>query len=262
MIWSLLVACAPPLAPSQDLSADEARLSTLPPDVTVVASVDAAALRDVPAVRRERLDEILSAAGATSDDVDRVVLGCGEDGCAALAEGRFAPEVGLDVGTSLGRVAVRRLDGSRMAVGDRSALRRIAADATSGAEGLDPAALEGRIPAGDAWLLLRHPEVLSEQAAARLERAPLWQDVAGDLREAWATHGARAEGISSVAVSLDAGERVIRARAVCDSDAVARRLHLEIEAWKALHAGSEGEIVREGAVLEWTRDASALWGAP
>jgi hypothetical protein len=250
LILPWLLACAAP-PPTLDVSGDP-MLATLPSDVTIVGRVDLAAMRSGPfsALAADLDARMAETAGA---EADRLALGCGDDGCAVLGEGRIGS--GLDAPTGLGRLAARRLDEERFVVGDRSAIRRIAANARDGIEGLDPDTLAGRIPAGDAWVLLRNPAVLAEQAAARLERAPdpLWADVAADVSSAWDQHADDLSGVQSVALSVDGGSGEVRLRAVCDSPNDARDLRWAFEAWRALHPthpASSADVTLSGGLLE------------
>ena len=247
---ALLIACAG-VSPSLEVG-DDAMLAALPADVTVVGGIDAAALVAPDA------DDLLADAGLAREDGDAIRFGCGWDGCAALAEGRFGelrrPAVslprsrerahGFDVPTGLGRVAVRRLDSTRLVAGDPAALRRVAL----GGSTFDLASLDGRVPDGDAWVLLRDPATLSEQAAWRLDGRAA--DLAEQVRAAWAEHGDEAARVESVAVAWDDG--TVRVRAICVDAASCRGLATRFRAWRLLHPEVDGRLVVDGAVLELT----------
>lgn len=184
----LLLACAPDtLAPDAAVTGD-AMLAALPADVTLVASVDMAAL---PEALRAPARDALRRAGVPA--VERGRLGCGGAGCVALLEGDFAGMAlereeavqadgavvarvapargtlpGLDAWTRAGEpLALRRLAPGKLVVGDRAAVRAAAAARRGG---FHVEQLTGAIPEGAAWVAARDLDRLLDQADDRLAR--------------------------------------------------------------------------------------------
>lgn len=252
---ALLVACAPDtLGPSRPVEAD-AMVRALPADAAVVLGVDLAAVRATPAweaaverwIDAEAFDGAM-AAWTGGDGPRRVRAACGADGCVALAEGDFAAlspallaEAGADLGVRPRRhgadvragghdLVARRLGPTKGVVGDRAAVRRLAAAHADGAPGFDAAALAGIVPAGDVWVALADPTVA---------------DGIDDVE------------VAAVALALDpdAPTGTLRARArMVDAAAAHRRAAALSAAWAPLAAryALDADIVAVGATVEMT----------
>lgn len=243
MTWWLL-ACAPSLGPDLAVGGD-AMLAALPADVTVVGGLAPGVLADADtravaarfgldpaAIDRRLADAGLDGAGA----IDRAVFGCGDAGCAALLEGRFAaldvgavadgtPARALASGTDAVELVDRRgqrfvfgrLAPDRAVAGDRAALRAIDDAARDGAS-LDPAVFAGVVPAGDVWVAARDPRRFVAQARVRGERAGAASLVAG----LDALAAAPLDHVEAVAAALSVGPVAeLRVRAVLTDTATA-----------------------------------------
>lgn len=200
-----LLACAapPPSADAVDVAGDP-RLAALPAESTVIASVDlpdlaagvgaATLLRDA-GVDVEPLRALAEAGvGVSGFRARDARLGCAESGCIVLLEGNFSADgveglagavaarmpvtegggelPGFDVAMPDGSAWVlRALAEDKAVFGEREAVREVWEAQRSGAAGFDAASLAGRVPRGEAWMLMRDPARVEAAAARRAERA-------------------------------------------------------------------------------------------
>jgi hypothetical protein len=238
VLAAFLAGCSqPPLSPTRTLEGDP-MIVALPPGLTVVGGAELAALdrgglaSSFAAFAGVTPSEAPSLAGADAATLDRLVLGCGEHGCLALAEGDLggvdwctvaqssaaeapaselrcsaASEPGLDGSMPGGEpLALRQLSPTKLVLGDRAAVRAAypLAGERAGA-GFDPAALEGLVPQGTLWLAAHEPSRMALQAARRLEQhgSPQALSLASELRDAVACCSDRLEDIAAVALAVD-----------------------------------------------------------
>lgn len=188
-----LLACA---APDPAHGTVDPTLRALPADVSVVARLEAAALRDAPGLDlllasagldRAEIDRTIRELGPSAgvNTLDRVTLGCGPDGCVALVEGdlagatpraahapglRLVPTAnGMDGRTRAGEnVVVRKLSPRKAVAGDRAAARAAWEVKRGERDGLRPA--DAEVPAGDAWIWVRDRDAAEADLTARAER--------------------------------------------------------------------------------------------
>lgn len=238
----LLVGCSQPtLAPSRTLL-DDPMLAALPSGVTLIGGADMAALDDswLADSFKERTGVSPTAApqlvGADTASAERLVLGCGDHGCLALAEGELdgldwcaladrhaldkpvdelrcsAPsEPGLDARLPGGEpLAMRQLSPTKLVFGDRAAVRSAyplasSRNDTEGPAAFDPAVLEGLVPQGALWMVAHEPSRVALQAARRLEQNGSAQalDMALELRAAVDCCSDQLEDVVAVALAVD-----------------------------------------------------------
>lgn len=264
-----LLACAETAPPASVAVAADERLATLPADSTLVASIDLPALAAESGAMSLLVDAgvdpapllALAEAGAGVEGfrVRDARLGCGGTGCVALLEGAFT-QTGVDAATEgLEDAAgdteadwvLRRLSAYKAVFGDRGAVREVWEAQRSGAAGLDVAALEGRIPVGGLWVLVRDIERFEAQAAARAGQVR--PEGAAQVHEGVARARAQVpslDRVETLAASFTSAG-VLRARAVCMDDAAAIDVELRLRAAALDAKGLEGATVsRSGLVVE------------
>ncbi|GDX80777.1 hypothetical protein LBMAG42_25880 [Deltaproteobacteria bacterium] len=279
LVLLTLMACAEPTAPASVSVANDERLATLPLDSTLVASIDLPALAAgsgvVSLLREAGMDPapLLAlaevGAGVEGFRVRDARLGCGGSGCVALLEGGFTP-AGVERATDAvadavadaeaerasvanGDWVLRRLSAQKAVFGDREAVREVWEAVRSGAPGLDVAALEGRVPDGGLWVLVRDVERFEAQAAARA--GAVRPDGAARVHAGLArarTQLPSLDRVETLAASVSA-TGLLHARAVCADEAAAMDLELRLGAAGLEAKGLEGVAVsRSGATVEVT----------
>ncbi len=281
-----LVLCAlaagcnpPPPGPSRVLS-DDPMVAALPPSVTLLGGADLAALDRgaLAAPFAERLGLLPSATpqlmGFGAGHAQRLVFGCGDHGCLALAEADLAradwcalaersaergaeaslrcsdpSEPGLDGALPSGDpLALRQLSPTKLVLGDRAAVRSAYPRASERGPALAPAAfdpspLEGLIPEGALWVVAHRPGRLTRQATRRLEQhgSPRALALVETLDDALECCSDRLEDVEAVAAAVDAGDELtLTLRITCRDGLTARGVEraLEDRLERALDEGS------------------------
>ena len=238
MMFLVMLACGSPqtLLDSLDPAA-EPLLQHAPEGSTVLLGLDLVALADSAPGRRwmarhegdlltldARFQERF---GVAPTDLERAALSCDEVGCSWLFEGDLSGLLLDSVGGQLAHESVpvrdvrllpghdallfraedgtplrlQRLDDRRLAVGHGPAVKQ---------RGSGVSGLEGAIPRGQAWLVLRHPEQLREQVQTYLSwrGTPEALQTAEKVDRAWGLRPELLDRVEVVALSVAADERL------------------------------------------------------
>lgn len=267
-----LAGCASPGLVSDASLGEHPMLRSLPAHVSVVGGSSSSALG---------VDALLSLVGSGLPSVDALVVGCGDHGCVALAEGvdgallangRSVELAGRLRPSKRARASqLRVVDlgddkwvvGNGRAVSDQLAVWRRELGAPQGALH-DPSWLTGLVPDGGAWLAARTPQVLVAQAfdvgdrvGVRLTADPSQEASVHELA-AQVAHYVDAVAVALVADAAgDAETRVVvRVRAVnaraAQQLALVARVQLDrtsLPAWVLAH-----QLVRDGDRVELVLD--------
>jgi hypothetical protein len=256
----MALACGSPsqlLAPVQ--LRDEALARELPAQATVLGSVHLDRLAESPLVRRwggdeqaelGRLDAAFRARfGVSPSELDRAALACDQAGCTWLIEGALR-DLDLDaVGAELAQadspvrsvralpvqeallfrstdgtpLRMQRISEDRVALGHGPAVRALPSAPSGQLEGL-----EGAIPEGELWLVLREPSLLVEQVQSYLSWRGTPDARRGSERvdQLWSQRPELVDELELVALSLSVAEpSTLALRARCWDVEGARRVH-------------------------------------
>ncbi len=247
LLTALLVGCSQPtIGPSRTLL-DDPMVAALPPGLTMIGGVELGELDEswlaAPFAARmgvspSHAPQVVGVQGASAQ---RLVLGCGDHGCLALAEGELeqvdwcavadrravarpaadfrcsaAHEPGLDATLPSGEtLALRQLSPTKLVLGDRAAVRSaypLAPERGAAPDPVrfDPAPLEGMVPEGALWLVAHQPSRMALQAARRLEQngSSAATTMAVELRNMVDCCSDRLEDVVAVALAVDDSDGV------------------------------------------------------
>lgn len=262
----VILACAPPeMAGSLDLRQDPL-LSEVPASSTVLAGGDLAALWASPAVAWMEQDGWIRRDRIPFDPMDfrETRLGCGDGGCVLVSQGRvrraerlspWALQENLAIESLGERIRLVPPHGKPMEMEVTADLTR-AGDLEAG-RGFDPSSLGAEVPSGDAWILIRDPVRMRQQAVARVlaEGTADAEFTAAFLDQ---VPESALAAVESFAWSLDSQSEILTGRLVAvDADAASRfetllRLQLDAARWTPRLAvlATNAEIRRQDKVLE------------